>query len=84
MGNFITKSSTPIKKDIYITCLDKMEKGFATPVYQISTCKKCKINIHHNIHYNFTNTKLINNNTCFNCETNYNQDYIIDILPINS
>ena len=77
MGNFITKSSTPIKKDIYITCLDKMEKGFATPVYHTTTCKKCKLNIH----YNFINTNLIYENNCFNCETNYNHDYIIDILP---
>jgi len=29
MGNFIAKTSTPTNKDIYITCLDKMEKGFA-------------------------------------------------------
>ena len=77
MGNFITKSSTPIKKDIYITCLDKMEKGFATPVYHTTTCKNCKLNIH----YNFINTNLIYENNCFNCETNYNQDYIIDVLP---
>lgn len=55
MGNFITKSSTLIKQDIYITCLDKMEKGYASPVYQTNTCKKCKINI---IHYNFNNTNL--------------------------
>jgi hypothetical protein len=76
MGNFIAKTSTPTNKDIYITCLDKMEKGFATPVYQTSTCKKCKINIH----YNFNNTNLFNKNTCFNCE-NISEHYIIDVLP---
>ena len=77
MGNFITKSSTPIKKDIYITCLDKMEKGFATPVYHTTTCKNCNFNIHHN----FKTNNLIHKNSCFNCETNYKPDYIIDILP---
>ena len=76
MGNFITKSSTPINQDIYITCLDKMEKGYASPVYNTTTCKNCNISIH----YNFTNTNLFNKNTCFNCE-NTNQHYIIDILP---
>ena len=77
MGNLITKSSISNNQDIYITCLDKMEKGFATPVYHTTTCKNCNFNIHHN----FKTNNLIHKNSCFNCETNYNQDYIIDVLP---
>jgi hypothetical protein len=78
MGNFIAKSTTNANQDIYITCLDKMEQGLATPVYHTSTCTNCKFNIHHNFHTN----NLIHKNSCFNCETNYKSDYIIDILPM--
>jgi len=79
MGNIIPKSTTtitPIHKDIYITCLDNMEKGYNTSFYNTTTCKKCNINIH----YNYTNTNLFNKDNCVICE-NTNQHYIIDILP---
>jgi len=79
MGNFIPKS-TPIKQDIYITCLDKMEKGYATPSYHTETCNNCKLNIH----YNFVTTNLVNKHNCFNCESNYKDNYTIDIHPISS
>lgn len=49
MGNFISNTTTStLNNDIYITYLDKMEKGYATPVYNTNICKKCKINIHSN------------------------------------
>ena len=76
MGNLIAKSTSIANQDIYITCLDKMEKGYANPHYHTTTCKKCKLNIH----YNFTNTNLICEDNCFNCE-NIDNHYIIDILP---
>lgn len=79
MGNLITRSSKRDINDIYITCLDKMEKGYAVPTYHKATCKQCQINIYQN--FNFNNTNLIDkNDTCFNCKNNKN-DYIIDILP---
>lgn len=49
MGNFISNTTTStLNNDIYITYLDKMEKGYATPVYNTNICKNCKTNIHSN------------------------------------
>jgi hypothetical protein len=72
MGNFISNTTnSTLNDDIYITYLDKMEKGYATTVYNTNICKNCKTNIHSNnvqrckINIHSNNVQRCNKNTYF-------------------
>ena len=61
MGNQINKIN--IQDDIYITCLDDMEKGKCKSIYQSRECLKCNTKIN----YNCSEKTLFYNNNCLFC-----------------
>lgn len=62
MGNHFNKIHN--QEDIYITCLDDMEKGECRSLYKYKECLNCNIRIN----FNCSENDLFSNKDCLFCD----------------